>query len=490
MKKILLAIICMVSGLCGCSDSDSGSVQQTDSIALSKELISLGFEGGTDEVVVTSSGDWRMSGSSAWAHPSVTEGKSGDTIVFTIDPNASDSNLQSEFKIFTGSAVARLTVTCGEGYVLSLSSDAEVSVMQAGGEFAVRLTTNIPQEDLTCTFADGGDSWIGDVEYADVFGDLLLTFTVSENNDYSIRSSVLSITGHDLSVDVAVSQQQTDFLDVLGEKVFEFESLEATSFRVDVESNIEYTVTTPEWITYEKTPATRALSTDRLTFYVGEGMDTRSGNVVIADADKRFEYSIAVRQIAPGIQMITIPDKNFRLKLRDNGWIKVVDEDASEVIPVDLEEIKKNDYYYDILRVNGADIESVEGIDNFPWITQCNLNTNNLTTVDISGLELVKTLNVGGNALLSEIICGSNACTINHDTRFDISLLTLSGCITSINLTAYYLSGDQLKELDVTQCPDLTSINGKGRNLTTIYITAEQQGRITLSNSSAEFVVR
>ena len=63
--------------------------------------------------------------------------------------------------------------------------------------------------------------------------------------------------------------------------------------------------------------------------------------------------------------------------------------------------------------------------------------------------------------------------------------------VTSINLTARYISGDQLKELDVTQCPSLTSIDGLGRDqLTTIYITAEQQGKITLSNTSANFVVK
>lgn len=477
--------------LCGCTNNDSDNEPKSDSITLSKDLISLDFEGGTDEIVVTSSGDWRMTGSSTWAHPSVTEGKSGDTVVFTIDPNATDRNLQSEFKLFTGSAVARLTVTCGEGYVLSLDSDAAVSVLQAGGEFSVKLATNIPQEELTCSFSDGGDSWIGTPEFTDVFGDLLLTFTASENSGYSGRESVVTVSGHDLSVEVAVSQRQLDFLNVIGETVFEFESLEAVSFSVDVESNIEYTVTTPDWITYEKAPAARTLTTDRLTFQVSEGKETRSGSVVIADADKRFEFSIAVRQLAPGVQMISIPDKNFRIKLNDNGWIRIVDEDSEEVIPVDLETIKQNDWYPEIMRVTDAGIASVEGIEHFPWITQCNLNNNNLTRVDISGLEQVKTVNVGGNTRLAEVICGSNSCSINHEGRFDISLLTVSGAVTSINLTAYYLSGDQLKELDVTQCPALTSISATGRNqLTTIYITAEQEGKISLSGSSAEFVVR
>lgn len=39
MKKILLAIVCMVSGLCGCSESDSDNGPKGDSISLSKDLI-------------------------------------------------------------------------------------------------------------------------------------------------------------------------------------------------------------------------------------------------------------------------------------------------------------------------------------------------------------------------------------------------------------------------------------------------------------------
>lgn len=494
MKKILLAIVCMVSGLCGCSESDSDNGPKGDSISLSKDLISLDFEGGTDEIVVTSSGDWRMSGTSTWAHPSVTEGKSGDTVVFTIDPNATDRNLQSEFKLFTGSAVARLTVTCGEGYVLSLDSDAAVSVLQSGGEFSVRLATNIPQEELTCTFSDGGDSWIGTPEFTDVFGDLLLTFTASENSGYSGRESVVTVSGHDLSVEVAVSQRQLDYLNVVGETVFEFESLEAASFSVDVESNIEYTVTSPDWITCEKASATRALATDRLTFQVSEGTETRTGSVVIADADKRFEFTLSVRQLAPGVQMISIPDKNFRQRLSQYGWIKIVDEESPEVIPYTLEEVKKNDkYYYYILRCSGAGIKSFEGIENFPWVTQCNMGDNpELESIDISGLEQVKSVDTGGNTMLSEINLGANACQLSQGKQIGVEKMTVIGSgVTSINLTAYYISGDQLKELDVTQCPALTSINATGRDqLTTIYITAEQEGKIALSGSSAEFVVR
>lgn len=327
-----------------------------------------------------------------------------------------------------------------------------------------------------------------------MFGDLLLTFTASENSGYSGRESVVTVSGHDLSVEVAVSQRQLDYLNVKGDKVFEFDTLEAATFSVDVESNIAYTVTTPDWITYEKAPATRALATDRLTFQVSEGKETRTGSVVIADADKRFEFTLSVRQLAPGVQMITIPDKGFRDRLASKGWIKIVDEESPEVIPVDLETIKANDkYYYYILQADDADIKSFEGIENFPWVTQCNLGHNTeLESIDISGLEKVTKVDTGGDTMLSEINLGANACQLSQGERIGVEKITVIGSgVTSINLTARYISGDQLKEFDVTQCPALTSINATGRDqLTTIYITAEQEGKITLSGSSAEFVVR
>ncbi len=94
--------------------------------------------------------------------------------------------------------------------------------------------------------------------------------------------------------------------------------------------------------------------------------------------------------------------------------------------------------------------------------------------------------------MLSEINLGANACQLSQGERIGVEKITVIGSgVTSINLTARYISGDQLKEFDVTQCPALTSINATGRDqLTTIYITAEQEGKITLSGSSAEFVVR
>ena len=209
------------------------------------------------------------------------------------------------------------------------------------------------------------------------------------------------------------------------------EGIIAATFSVDVESNIAYTVTTPDWITYEKAPATRALATDRLTFQVSEGKETRTGSVVIADADKRFEFTLSVRQLAPGVQMITIPDKGFRDRLASKGWIKIVDEESPEVIPVDLETIKANDkYYYYILQADDADIKSFEGIENFPWVTQCNLGHNTeLESIDISGLEKVTKVDTGGDTMLSEINLGANACQLSQGERIGVEKITVIGSL-------------------------------------------------------------
>lgn len=496
MKKIVLAIVCMASCLWSCSDDESGNLQPTDSISLSKDLIAVGFEGGTDEIVVTSTGDWRLSGSSTWAHPSVTEGKPGDTLLFTIDPNATDSNLQAEFKLFTGSAVARLTVTCGEGYVLTLDSDAKVALSRDGGEFTVRLNTNIPAEELTCTFSEGGDSWISSEKSVDVFGDLVMSFSMAENSAYSDRSSLLTISGHDLSAQVTVTQAALDYLHVECQDVYQYD-MNAATFTVEVESNVAYTVTVPDWITYQ-TVETRAMTTEVLQFNVSAGTSTRLADVVIADAKKQYEFKFSVRQFAPGAQLISIPDAGFRNKLAANGWIAILDENSDQVLLKDLESIKEVDrWYYDILQVKDSGIKSLEGIGYFTWVTICNLGGNpDLEVVDISDLTAVTTVNVDNNTRCGMIICGENACTVVQSQRMDIPKITVTGNkVKEINLTAYYISGDQLQELDVTGCPNLTKINGYGRSLQTIYITAEQQGRVDagtlkLENSSASFVVK
>ena len=492
MKRIMLIIICAILTCWGCSEDNAGLVQQPeDKITLSTELLSTNFEGGTKEVVVTSSGDWRLSGTATWVQPSVMEGKSGDAILFTIAPNDTDQNRQTEFKMFTGNAVARLTVICGEGYLLSLESGNKVSLASDSGEFAVKLATNIPQEELQYTYSDGGKEWIELVKTTDVFGDLLLTFAAMENPNYSDRQSRLTISGHDLSVFVDITQRQSDYLNVIAEQKYEFEDLEAASFEISVEGNIPYEITTPEWIAWEKLPQSRSLITERIEFNISKSDIPRSGEIVIADVAEQFVFRISVTQLAPEIEMISIPDKNFRLKLQENGWIRIVDPESPEVIPIDYETIKKDDWYPNILRVNNADIESIEGVENFPWVTQLNLGNNKLTRIDISGLELVRVVDANGNPDLAEIICGSNKCSISHGARFNIQLLTVSGAATEINLSGYYISGDQLKELDVTECPDLVTINGQGRKIETVYITAAQEGKISLQNSpDTKFVIR
>lgn len=116
-----------------------------------------------------------------------------------------------------------------------------------------------------------------------------------------------------------------------------------------------------------------------------------------------------------------------------------------------------------------------------------------LESVDISGLEKVTVLDLTDNTKLSTIVCGANACRVCQNGSIGVELITISGsAVTTVEVNGSYSSGaGSLKELDVTQCPALTSISANKRDLlTTIYITAEQEGKISLSGSSAEFVVR
>ena len=145
-----------------------------------------------------------------------------------------------------------------------------------------------------------------------------------------------------------------------------------------------------------------------------------------------------------------------------------------------MEEIKAFDYYYDIFNISGAGCTSLEGIEYFPWVSNLNLADNTgLKTVDISALENVTVLQLNGCSGIETVDCGGNKCSVNLEGNYSAKQLTISGAAKSISGAGYSWSqygGPEI--LDVTGCTALTSINVSYRNITTIYVTAAQQGAI------------
>ena len=90
MKKCILILASAALILFSCTDKNDNIVV-FDSIATSADTLKFGPDGGTLDLNITSSGDWRLSGLCDWVTPSATEGKDGATITFTAKPSNSKS---------------------------------------------------------------------------------------------------------------------------------------------------------------------------------------------------------------------------------------------------------------------------------------------------------------------------------------------------------------------------------------------------------------
>ena len=504
IRKIFAAAAIAAFGiLSGCTEEkqDPEKPLSSDAITLSMNTVSVPEDGGKAEVTVTSSGDWRMTGGADWSVPSCAEGHDGDVITFEIAPNDTDADREVKYKIFTGSAVAELTIRNVAGYVMSLVSDKENDMSVDGGTVYVRLSTNIPAEELDLAYSENGEQWITCEKRTDVFGTAVLTLNVAANPYYEVRSSVLTISGHDLSSDISFSQGQTDYLSVSGAEEPKSFSDAPAEFDLTVSYNVEYEISgLPEWISWTRNNTVEdaenpGLSIDYITFNV-EASDTpmRNATFTISDPAGTASFTVSVSQLREGIQTGIIPDRNMRQALADKKWIELIDptNNSTEVIIKSEEEIREIDkYYYYIFNVSSADCSSIEGVEYFTWVTNINLYGNpNLKEADLSGLHNVTVVQPMNCNNIERIDCGDNSCTISLGGSYSSKLLTITGTnVSAITGNDPYASGPA--SFDITGCPNMKTINLTGRSgINAIYLTSSQKESVIITPDTIECIVK
>lgn len=130
-----------------------------DVISLSEKALTIGPDGGTLEVTVTSSKGWLVNNSShSWCHISSTKGQSGDKVTFTVDPSYQSTDRNYVITFTRGYATASLTITQNKrettpnDIVLSMES---ASLGEEGG--TVILTVESAMYDWTMSV--GTSTW-------------------------------------------------------------------------------------------------------------------------------------------------------------------------------------------------------------------------------------------------------------------------------------------------------------------------------------------
>lgn len=502
MMKRYILLLASAALLFSCSEKEDTAVSH-DSISVSADTLRFGAEGGSLDVKVTSSGDWRISGLCDWATPSATEGKDGATVTFTAEPSDSDVMQEGFFKIFTGSAVKKIVVTSSPAYVVDLLSDETVDLVSNGGSTNVMIKTNVP--DLQFEYSDGGADWISFAQRADAFGKTILTFNVKRSKVLTSRESTVTVKGEGKSTAVKFIQAQRDT--VMATEARNVYDLAARDVEFTVKTNIDFDYSFASWMT-------KLSETERKTDVEGVVEKTFKVHLDAAVASRfhTFEFSkngkvygkYTIKQQNPNPVLYNIPDPKLRVKLTEMGWI-IGDESGEEceLLEPGLTgtslSLSGSSYY------NAFQVDKISGLGGFPKLETLTVKCSSVSSIDASDSKTLKSISVQQVNNLTEIQTGDSPVTsldfgnYSYD-YFDIEQITISGNkITSIsmNSSSYYIyyGYDKFSKLDVTGCPALTTLNAKREYsgwgspscaLTEIYITAAQQAAIEAGTLSVE----
>lgn len=436
MKKIFLAFMAAACMLCGCSDDKSDEGSGKDSISISGEgVINAGPDGLKTEITVISSGDWRVSGVSDWLHVSASSGKNGDTVTVTVDPNDEEKDREAVLKFFTGASIATLKVISDIGSVMTLLSDPECNFDPAGHAFAVKVKTNV--SDLSFAYSDGGEKWIGFDQRVDVFGYTTLNFTVSANETYENRTSIVTITGADAEpIEVTVNQKQTDVI-IPEKSSYQFD-LKGGELKMGLKSNIEYIVEIPSkytWIHHQtavdQSKTSRAMAESIETFKIDEAFGLRSGKINFKSKDGSYSITVSIVQVGDNHVYAMIPDTKFQSWLVDNDYAVVIEGSKCELTEAGQTATSFN--------CRDLGIVSFEGIDAFKNLTSLECRGNYIEKLPLGDLNI---------ALID--------LSIELGTTHDIKNIVISGSkLTELNMYNVY----DLRTLDVVDCPALEVLN-------------------------------
>jgi len=115
MKKLIFAMAAVaVAFMTGCSEEEV-KPEIKDGILVAPEGKSFSAKGGTVDVIVTSSGQWHLSGDYSWVDVTASEGIDGDIVRFTVRANDTEDKRTAEYSFVCGTAEAPFVITCAEG---------------------------------------------------------------------------------------------------------------------------------------------------------------------------------------------------------------------------------------------------------------------------------------------------------------------------------------------------------------------------------------
>lgn len=476
--KYLIIVLSISFLLWSCSDNNESTNEGNSTISLSTNIIQMDKNGGDATVTVTSSDNWRLSGICEWAHPSVTSGKNGDIVTFTIDPNKLTEKRATTFKFFTGSSVIPLQVESQHAYIMNLLSDETLSISKERKTIKILFDTNV--SDPTITYSEDGEKWLVFDRRSEFNGKVTLLFTAAENKTYKDRTTTITISSPLVAepVNIDVNQKQTDAIITEG-NTFMY-NLATQTISLKVKYNVDYAISITKgknWITnqYVSEPqqGDDGLTTITLTYNLAAASVARGGTIRIAKTDGLLTKDITIVQKAPDSNPVEIPDAILRTLCISKEWVLPIEDTKCLILEEGL----------NATTLSTSQVKDLTGIQYFPNLTSLNLGyCSNLKRLDISGLHKISSLTFSTPTICEEYNLGNNPITSfntggNYAYSQSESLKVISGKLESLDLSlaSWYERYDYVTSIDVSECPALTTLNAnRSSKIKTLYLKTGQ----------------
>lgn len=223
MKQLFLLIMSVVL-IYGCSDSgtDDNPNPKPNSVVTKIYLstYNLDFEtkGGKKSITVKFAYDiptqesetqWQLVGGESWCTPSMTSGKDGDEVTFTVIDNKDTEERNAVFTFLCGTVREKLTVTQKQRNALTVTP-SNIEIDAVGGDAIIEVLANIDFEytiDKECT------DWIA-FKGTRSMQTSTLVFDITPNTTLQERIGKITIHSSNFSESITITQDGEKPLDI------------------------------------------------------------------------------------------------------------------------------------------------------------------------------------------------------------------------------------------------------------------------------------
>ena len=321
MKKLFL--FALFAALC-CSCTESGTDDDPDQgqndysnvevtgISLNYHDLTFSSAGGEKTVavsisLVSDSGhyiepEWKLTGGASWCTPSRTSGVSSNVVTFTASENNSDQERNATFTFSCGRHSQNLVVTQKSSGSLTVTT-SKIEMGAAGGEAVIEVMADI---DYTYEIDSKCKGWIT-YKGTRAVQTSRLVFNVAANSGKEKREGRITIRGGGRTETVTIYQAGETPTIVLTQNKYEV-SAAGETIKVEINSNVDFTVSIPSSASWIEETGTRAFSTHTKYFTISPNTTTssRSAEITFKNTTYNLTEKVVVNQAELSISTITV----------------------------------------------------------------------------------------------------------------------------------------------------------------------------------------